>query len=149
MRFWVAFGAGRLSDAYDAATEVGHVYPAVASWFSPYAAICALWERDRERAVAALAALDSTGAHGPVVDMNRRTILAGLAALEGRPGEALSAFRLEPADPEVRMAAQAACEILVRLEAAPFIARLDATLARASDRAGRSTAPKAVSVTPP
>jgi class 3 adenylate cyclase/tetratricopeptide (TPR) repeat protein len=174
VRFWVAFGAGRLSDAYDAATEVGHVYPAVASWFSPYAAICALWERDRERAVAALAALDSTGAHGPVVDMNRRTILAGLAALEGRPGEALSAFRealagwrdlgspwrealaaitmatlLEPADPEVRMAAQAACEILVRLEAAPFIARLDATLARASDRAGRSTAPKAVSVTPP
>jgi class 3 adenylate cyclase/tetratricopeptide (TPR) repeat protein len=174
VRFWVAFGAGRLSDAYDAATEVGHVYPAVASWFSPYAAICALWERDRERAVAALAALDSTGAHGPVVDMNRRTILAGLAALEGRPGEALSAFRealagwrdlgspwrealaaitmatlLEPADPEVRMAAQAACEILVRLEAAPFIARLDAILARASDRAGRSTAPKAVSVTPP
>ena len=37
---------------------------------------------------------------------------------------------LEPADPEVRAAAEAAREILVRLRAAPFIARLDAALAR-------------------
>ena len=131
-----------------------------------YAAICAPWERDRERAAAALADLDSTEAHGRVVDMNRRTIRAGLPALEGRTGDAQSAFRealagwrdlgspwrealtgitmatlLEPADPEVRMAAEAAREILVRLEAAPFIVRLDAALARSSDWAGRSAAP--------
>ena len=61
VRFWVAFGAGRLSEAYDAATEVGHIYPDEASWFSPYAAICALWERDGERAAAALAALQRPG----------------------------------------------------------------------------------------
>ena len=140
VRFWVAFGAGRLSDAYDAAMEYGHVRPDEASYVYLYAAICALWERDGERAAAALAALDSTGVHGRVVDMDRRTIRAGLAALEGRPGDALSAFRealagwrdlgspwrealtaitmatlLEPADPEVRAAAEAAREILVRL----------------------------------
>jgi hypothetical protein len=97
--------------------------------------------------------------------MNRRTIRAGLAALEGRPGDALAAFRealagwrdlgspwrealtaitmatlLEPTDPEVRAAAEAAREILVRLGAAPFIARLDAALARSPDRTGQSTA---------
>ena len=154
VRFWVAFGAGRLSDAYDAATEYGQVRPVEASYFCLYAAICALWERDGERAAAALAALDSTGVHGRVVDMDRRTIRAGLAALEGRTGDALAAFRealagwrdlgspwrealtaitmatlLEPSDPEVRAAAESAREILVRLEAAPFIARLDAALA--------------------
>jgi tetratricopeptide (TPR) repeat protein len=164
-RFWVAFGAGRLSDAYDAATAHGQTYSAEATSAYPYAAICALWQRDAERAVAALAALDSTGAHGRVVDMNRRTIQAGLAALEGRTGDALSNFRealagwrnlgspwrealtvitmatlLEPADPEVRAAAEAAREILVRLGAAPFVARLDAELARSSDRSAHSAA---------
>jgi hypothetical protein len=153
-RFWVAFGTGRLSDAYDAATAHGQVHADEASQVLPNAAICALWDRDRERSIAALAALDLAVARGPVVDMHRRTILAGLAALEGRPEEALSAFRealagwrdlrspwrealtaitmatlLDPADPEVRAAAEAAREILVRLRAAPFVARLDAALA--------------------
>jgi class 3 adenylate cyclase/tetratricopeptide (TPR) repeat protein len=173
LRFWVAFGAGRLSDAHEAAMEYGHIMPAEASYIFFYAAICALWERDGERAAAALAALDATGVHGRVVDMNRRTIRAGLAALEGRPGEALSSFRealagwrdlgspwrealtgitmatlLEPTAPEVRAAAEAAREILVRLEAAPFIARLDAAMARSPDRTGGPAAPQEVSVTP-
>ena len=170
VRFWVAFGAGRLSDAYDAATEYGRVRPDEASYIYFYAAICALWEREGEQAAAALAALDSAGARGPVVDMDRRTMRAGLAALEGRAGDALSAFRealagwrdlgspwrealtaitmatlLEPADPEVRSAADAARKVLVRLRAAPFIARLDAALARSSDRTGHSAAPTMVS----
>jgi len=166
VRFWVDFGTGRLSDAYDAAMEHGQVDSSEATFNYPYAAICGLWERDRERAVAALAALDATEARGRVVDMSRRTILAGLAALEERAGEALSAFRealagwrdlgspwrvaltaitmatlLEPTTPEVRAAAEAAREILVRLEAAPFIVRLDAALARSSDRTGHPAAP--------
>jgi hypothetical protein len=37
---------------------------------------------------------------------------------------------LDPTDPEVRAAAEAARETLVRLEAAPFVARLDAAMAR-------------------
>ncbi len=172
VRLWVAFGAGRLSDAYDAATEYGRVRPVEASYVYLYAAICALWERDGERAAAALAALDSTGVHGRVVDVDRRTIRAGLAALDGRPGDALSAFRealegwrdlgspwrealtaitmgtlLEPSDPEVQAAAEAAREILVRLRSAPFIVRLDAALAGSPDGAGQSAAPQAASVT--
>jgi tetratricopeptide (TPR) repeat protein len=173
VRFWVDFGTGGLSDAYDAAMEHAQVHSDEASHVYLYAAICALWERDRERAASALAALDSTEAHGRVVDMNRRTIRAGLAALEGRTGDALSAFRevlagwrelgspwrvaltaitmatlLEPTDTEVRAAADAAREILVRLEAAPFIARLDAALAGPSDRTGHSAAPKTASAAP-
>ena len=98
----------------------------------------------------------------------------GIAALEGRPADALPLYRealrawrdlglawdealcgldmallLDPADPEVRAAAEAAREILVRLEAAPFIARLDAALARSSDRAGHSAAPEMAPATPP
>jgi hypothetical protein len=41
---------------------------------------------------------------------------------------------------EVRAAAESAREILARLGAKPFIERLDAALARSSDRAGRSAA---------
>jgi hypothetical protein len=37
---------------------------------------------------------------------------------------------LGPADPDVRAAADAAREILVRLQAAPFLARLDKAMAR-------------------
>jgi len=59
------------------------------------------------------------------------------------------ALLLDPADPEVHAAAGTAREILVRLEAAPFIARLDAASARSSDRAGHSAAPETASVTPP
>jgi hypothetical protein len=40
---------------------------------------------------------------------------------------------LDPGDPEVRAAAVAARETLVRLDATPFIARLDAALARSAD----------------
>jgi hypothetical protein len=40
---------------------------------------------------------------------------------------------LDPADPEVRAAGSAARETLVRLEAAPFIALIDAALAWSSD----------------
>jgi tetratricopeptide (TPR) repeat protein len=173
VRLWVAFGAGRLSDAYEAAMEYGRGRPDEASYVYFYAAICALWERDGARAAAALAALDATGVHGRVVDTDRRMIRAGLAALEGRAGDALSAFRealtgwrdlgspwrealtaitmatlLEPSDPEVRAAAEAAREILVRLQAAPFVARLDAALARPSDRAAYATAADAVVTSP-
>jgi hypothetical protein len=48
------------------------------------------------------------------------------------------AILLDPADREVNAAAEAAREILVRLEAAPFVARLDAALARSADRTGPS-----------
>jgi len=56
------------------------------------------------------------------------------------------ALLLDPTDPWVRANAEAAREILVRLEAAPFIARLDAALARPADPRARAAAPSAASV---
>lgn len=52
------------------------------------------------------------------------------------------AILLDPADREVSAAVETAREILVRLEAAPFVARLDAVHARSSDRTGHSSPPK-------
>ena len=115
----------------------------------------ALWEGRWGGRPDDLAALDESGIHGPAVEADRRTIRAGLAALEGRPGDALRPLPRGPArmarprpglgrgalrsrhgacsstrrTRRSRPAAEAAREILVRLEAAPFIARLDAALA--------------------
>jgi hypothetical protein len=44
------------------------------------------------------------------------------------------AILLDPAEPDVRAAADSAREILTRLEAAPFLARLDAALAGPGDK---------------
>ena len=170
----VAFAAGRLGDARaafrrDAELQVGHLPVSL-----PWAARAALWVGDAGAARDDLAALDGSGVHGAAVEADRRTIRAGLAALEGRPADVLALHRealrgwrdlglawdealcgldmaslLDPADPEVRAAADAAREILVRLGAAPFIARLDAALARSSDRAGHSAAPPMASAAPP
>ncbi|HYC06907.1 MAG TPA: hypothetical protein VEG29_03190, partial [Candidatus Binatia bacterium] len=92
---------------------------------------------------------------GRLIDADRISRRAGIAALEGRPTEALAGYRqalttyrdldlawdealcaiematvLDPADPEVRAAADAARPILIRLGAMPFLARLDEALAR-------------------
>jgi class 3 adenylate cyclase/tetratricopeptide (TPR) repeat protein len=170
----VAFAAGRLGDARSAWRRVAELGPGDAPGALPRAARSALWAGDPDAARADLAALHASGVHGPAVEADRRTIRAGLAALEGPPADALPLYReairgwrdlglawdealcgidmaslLDPADSEVRTAADAAREILVRLGAAPFIARLDAALARSSDRAGHSAAPRIASVTPP
>ena len=85
------------------------------------------------------------------------TIRAGLAALEGRPADALGQYRealrgwrdlglrwdealtgidmatlLEPSEPEVRTAAESTRQILVRLGAKPFLERLDTTMGRST-----------------
>jgi hypothetical protein len=129
----------------------------------PRAARAALWSGAGAAARDDLAALVGSGFHGPAIEADRRTIQAGIAAFEGRPADALPLYReairawrdlglawdealcgldmatlLDPTAPEVRAAAEAAREILVRLEAVPFVARLDAALARLSDRDGRS-----------
>ena len=118
--------------------------------------------RDGDAAAAAsdLAALEATGARGPAIDARRVSIQAGLAALGGRGGDALVLYRdairrfrdsglpfdealtaiematlLDPAEPEVRAAADAGREILVRLAAAPLIAQLDGARARSAGRA--------------
>jgi tetratricopeptide (TPR) repeat protein len=141
------------------------------------AARAALWAGDGPAARNDLAALDASGFHGLAIEADRATIRAGLASLEGNPNDALSIYRealrtwddlslawdaalcgldmatlLDPARPEVKAAAESAREILVRLEAAPFIARLDAVMARTSDPDGlqnaSATTPPASSAMP-
>lgn len=114
--------------------------------------------------------IDATGVHGRVVELRRRTIQAGIAALDGRAAEALTLYRdvgrgwrdlgkvwdevltaidmatlLDPAEPDVRAAADSARAILMRLGARPYIERLDAALAAPREgkvrvRSGKATA---------
>jgi tetratricopeptide (TPR) repeat protein len=170
----VAFSAGRLGDARAAFRRDAELQTSALPLSLPWAARAALWAGDGAAARDDLAALDESGFNGPAIQADRRTIRAGIAALEGRPADALTLYRealrawrdlglawdealcaldmallLDSADPEVRAAAEAAREILVRLEAAPFIARLDAALARSSDRTGHPAAPTTPSVSSP
>ncbi len=166
---WAALAAGDIEAAEAAAgqsTRESSLFPAVAF---PLAARAALWAGDAERARAALEGIDAAGFGGAAVDSDRIVIRAGIAALEGNPGEALGLYReaiarwrdaglawdealteidmatlLDPAEPEVSAAADAARAILTRLQAAPFLQWLDAALRRgttAETAAPRERAP--------
>ncbi len=152
-RAQVALAAGRLAEARDEASEASRYTPAAPDVLR-LAARAALWCRDGDGSRAALEALESVGAHGLVVDAAGVTIRAGLAALDGRPDDAVRAYRgvlgrwrdlglpldeaftaiematlLDPATPEVAAAAERAREILVPLRAQPFLDRLEAAMA--------------------
>ncbi|HEX5466965.1 MAG TPA: adenylate/guanylate cyclase domain-containing protein [Candidatus Limnocylindrales bacterium] len=144
----------------------GDLHQAFESWFhaaqaSAYqpghflnAARAALWARNPDGAREALERFDASGSHGQGFHAYRRTVLAGLAALDGRRDEALAAYRdalrewrdlgatfnqalaaldmiqLLPASaPDLPAVAAAARDIFVQLEARPFIERLDAAMA--------------------
>ncbi|MDQ2966686.1 MAG: AAA family ATPase [Chloroflexota bacterium] len=159
-----AFAAGRLREAHDAWRRWVEIM--AVPGILPLAIRPALWERDVDLVRKDFATLEASGYHGPTADADRTTIRAGLAALDGRDGEAMRLYRealrewhdlgqpwrealtaidmatlLDSKEPEVRAAAESAREILVRLEAAPFIARLDEALTRSSDRPIESAAP--------
>jgi tetratricopeptide (TPR) repeat protein len=150
-----AFAAGRLSESRAPWHRYAEISKTNLSDATERSARAALWLGDVGEAGDDLATLDASGVHGPAIETGRATIRAGIAALEGRPADALALYRdalrewrdlglvwdealcgldmailLDPAEPEVRAAADAAREILVRLEAAPFLARLDAAMAR-------------------
>jgi tetratricopeptide (TPR) repeat protein len=165
------FAAGELSEARAARHRAAESFGEPGA-LSNYGARAALWSRDLAGARDDLATFDGTGLRGTVVEADRLTTRAGIATLEGRPDDALSLYRealrawralglawdealcgidmatlLDPADPEVRAAAESAREILVRLEAAPFIARLDVAMARVPDENSPARA-EVPSVTP-
>jgi class 3 adenylate cyclase/tetratricopeptide (TPR) repeat protein len=166
-----AFGTGRLANARMSWLRIAELSATNLPVSMARGARAALWLRDAVGARSDLATLDASGVHGPAVEADRATIRAGIAALEGRPTDAATLYRdalrswrdlglawdealtgidmamlLDPADPWVRASAEAAREILVRLEATPFIARLDAALTRPTEPAGRAAAPSAASV---
>ena len=118
------------------------------------AARAALWSGDRAGAVADLEAIDATGVHGPAAELRRTAIRAGIAALDGRTGEAIAQYRivregwrdlgvpweeallgidmatlLDRREPEVVAAAAGSREILTGLRARPYLDRLEAALA--------------------
>ena len=149
----VAFARGDLDAARAEWERAGGMLVGLVPWVRARSARAALWMGDVAGAIEDLAAVDASGFHGPALEADRATIRAGIAALEGRTNEALNLYReallawrdlgllwdealcgldmaqlLDPAESEVRAAAERARETLVRLEAAPFIARLDAAL---------------------
>jgi tetratricopeptide (TPR) repeat protein len=153
-----AFASGRLDDAREAAHRTGDLVAEYLPNSLALSARSALWMGNAAGAADDLAALDASGVHGAAIEADRTTIRAGIAALDGRPAEALTVYRealrawrdlglawdealcgldmavlLDPSDPEVRAASESAREILVRLEAAPFLARLDAAMSRSTD----------------
>ncbi len=152
-RAWAALAAGDLAATRDLATRaVG-----ISDYFAPLAlrlAIrAALWAGDGAGTAAHLAALEAANFWGQVLDVDRAAARAGIAALDGRAGEALAAYRdvlrgyqalglvfeeaaaavdmatllpsPEREHPDVVMAIAAARETLIRLGARPFLARLD------------------------
>jgi tetratricopeptide (TPR) repeat protein len=169
---FVAFATGDLDGARSAWKRATALVAYELPVSSARAARAALWVGDHAAIHEHLAVLDESGFHGPAIEADRRTIRAGIAALEGRRADALALYRdalrawrdlglawdealcgldmallLDPADPDVRAAASATRETLVRLEAAPFVARLDAAMTRSSQArpaAGQASDPRAV-----
>ncbi len=165
-----AFAAGRLDDARSAWHRVANASAGNQPDSLARAARAALWSGDVAGALEDQAALAALGVHGPALEAERLTISGGIAALEGRPTDALPLYRealrlwhdlglawdealcgldmamlLDPANAEVRAAAEQAREILVRLEAKPMLERLDRALstsdaARPVNRAARPDA---------
>jgi len=162
----IALAEGRLEAAYDLAFETA----ALMAWLAPTAYVTAarsaLWRRDVAKTSEALARLEAT-THGPAINAAKAEIDAGLLALEGPRPQALSRFRealqqwrelglawdeavtaidmvtlLGAGEPDVMAAADVAGGIFKRLEARPFLARLEAAMAGgAPARAGQHSTP--------
>ena len=92
-RAWAAFTSGSYPDARreaEVASQITHFFHPLAS---PLAARAALWSHDAVGASTTLDALLAAGYKGAAVELDVATIRAGIAALEGRSGEALAGYR--------------------------------------------------------
>jgi len=129
----------------------------------------ALWAGDAEHARAAHDRFAGLGYHGPAIELEVRTMTAGIAALEGRRAEALALYReawrgwreigcdfdlalaeldaiqlLGVEEPDLRTAAEESRTILERLRARPLLERLAAAEGPATPAsATRASAPRA------
>src|SRR3954470_15682681 len=148
-----AFADGRFREAAEGWRRSGelNVSDAATSW--PRAARALLWAGEPEQARSILALIDAPNMHGRLIDLSRRTLRAGLLAIDGNvdaaareygsilPGLAEVGLVFEralvvanvaqlrgPAAPTVRESVGEARETLTRLGARPFVARLDELL---------------------
>ena len=149
----LALMQGRYSEAVRRNRAAAEADPFNAALTYSDVAVAALLDRDMAEAANALAGMEATGSHGQVVKLAKRRTAAGIAALEGRPDEALASFRavlvdyratdlpflvaqtglmmaalLDPSQPEVRAAAEEARAVFERLGARAWIDRLDEVL---------------------
>ena len=92
-RGFQALAGGQLAEASDAWWQLPDMTPSSAPSYLFQAARPALWNGDSTRVREALARLDATGVHGPVIEIHRATLRAGLAASDGRGAEALGLYR--------------------------------------------------------
>jgi class 3 adenylate cyclase/tetratricopeptide (TPR) repeat protein len=146
---------GRFEDAQRHWLQIAEQWSSQAPASYYQAARPALWAGDRAAVEKHSAALDATGFHGPVVEARRANLRAAITALEGRSREAITLYKealanwrdlkvvweealtgidmatvLDQSDPDVQAAIRSTREILIRLEAKPYLARLEMVLAR-------------------
>jgi class 3 adenylate cyclase/tetratricopeptide (TPR) repeat protein len=146
---------GRLEEAQAAFIRMGDMHATQLPAAAYQAARSAHWRGDVDAVRGLLARIDATGYQAPVVEARRTSLRADIAALEGNTGEALRLYleairawhdlqvvweealtgldmvvALDPAKPEVAAVASATRQIFERLEARPYLERLDAALAR-------------------
>ena len=148
---WVAFCEGRLEEAGRRWREGAMRNPIQSTGWLQQAAGASLLLGDAGTAAADLATLDASGFHTPFLELQRRRIRAGLAALEGRTPEAARTYRdvlremlargyawdhaivciemvtlVSPSEPETVAESAVARATLERARATPFLERLDA-----------------------
>ena len=154
-RAWAAFAAGRYDETR---LECHRLAAGLSEMIAPahiLAAHADLAAGNLKAFREDLAVVEGTSWRGRAHDADRAELRAGIAALEGRPDDALALYReslrlwrdlglawdeaycalsmamfLDPTEPEVRAAVEAAKEILIRLKARPFLERLDAASGR-------------------
>ncbi|MDL2335960.1 MAG: hypothetical protein QFC55_08015 [Chloroflexota bacterium] len=164
-RAWAAFSAGRFDEArregLRAAETTSYFHPLT----MPLAARAALWAGDPAAARDTLERLGKTMFRGQALALDKASVEAGIAALEGHTAEALTLYRdalrgwrdikcawdealtvvdmvnfLGAAESDARTAAEWARTTLARLGAQPFLDRLETGLADKGKRAAAKPA---------
>ena len=168
---YTALATGRLSDTVASARAAFETTAYFGAMALPLAARASLWAGEAQAIPPLLDELRGLAARGAALTADILTVRAGLAALEGRPTDAMSLYRdalrgwqalglqwdealcsidmasvLDPSDPEVRAAAETARSILARLGAAPYLDRLSTALTRSAADDGERTAEEALAV---
>jgi class 3 adenylate cyclase len=160
-RSWAALTAGRLDDARTEATTAVDVTAFFAPITLPIATRAALWAGRLEEARTLATRVDVSIVRGRAIAVDRITLHAGVAALEGRRSDAVAGYReavrgwqqiglafdealagldlailLAPTEremPEAPAVTESTRAILTRLGARPLLARLEAALAGGGD----------------
>ncbi len=175
-RAWAAFATGDLAETRRLAEAAADVTSYFVPISLPLAARAALWADDADGAANVIARLDASVIKGQAVGLDRATLRAGLAALGGHRVEAVAgyrdalrgwrqlglafdeamatldmAIRLAPTEREMAEASAAiesAREMLTRMGAAPFLARLEAALSGAATRDPAATTAAVTAIEP-